>query len=73
VAFGDGTKRQVEGENLAGLIDLTSKELAGLMKEKNEKHGSMPDLRASVQSKESVTVDDTGYEPEAEPSSSENS
>ena len=73
VAFGDGTKRQVEGENLAGLIDLTSKELAGLMKEKNEKHGSTPDLRASVQSKESVTVDDTGYEPEAEPSSSENS
>ena len=73
VVLGDGSKRQVEGENLAGLIDLTSKELAGLMKEKNEKHSSTADLRSSVQSKESVTIDDPGYEPEAEPSSSENS
>lgn len=72
VAFGDGTTRQVEGESLAGLIDLTSKELASLMKEKNERHASTPNLRSSMQSKDSATLDQ-GYEPEAEPSSSENS
>jgi hypothetical protein len=72
IAFGDGTTRQVEGEKLAGLIDLTSKELASLMKEKNERHASTPNLRSSVQSKDSATLDQ-GYEPEAEPSSSENS
>ncbi|KAL7504354.1 hypothetical protein ACHAXN_003511 [Cyclotella atomus] len=71
VAFSDGSVRHVEGERLAGLIDLTSKELASLMKEKNERSAAnqTPNLRPSIQSNEL----DHGYEPEAEPSSSENS
>jgi hypothetical protein len=78
VVFPDGTTKLVEGDNLAGLIDLTSKELASLMKEKNERHAapmrgctSTSNLRSSMQSRDSH--EDGGYEPEAEPSSSENS
>ncbi|KAL3796977.1 hypothetical protein HJC23_000730 [Cyclotella cryptica] len=108
IALNDGTKKQVDQKNLAGLIDLTSKELASLMKEKNERSGAVSGgnwnhkdssnserrneghddgnldcrrlestgtttLRSSVQSKGSLPTVDQGYEPEMDPSSSENS
>ena len=71
VTFNDESERDVEKDNLVGLIDLTSKELAGLMKEKNEKHSTSQKLPAS--SAPSKNSYDKGYEPETEPSSSENS
>jgi len=108
IALNDGTKKQVDQKNLAGLIDLTSKELASLMKEKNERNGGVSGgngyhkyssnserhneahddddldcrrlestgtstLRSSLQSKGSLPTIDQGYEPEMDPSSSENS
>eukprot|EP00956_Cyclotella_meneghiniana_P012933 scaffold18488_cov59-Cyclotella_meneghiniana.AAC.8 len=71
VTFSDGSERDVDKDNLVGLIDLTSKELAGLMKEKNEKHSTSQELPAT--SAPSKNSHDQGYEPETEPSSSENS
>jgi hypothetical protein len=73
VVLNDGSIREVERNNLVRLIDLTSKELACLMKKKNERHASTPKQYSSMQSKESKHTFDQGYEPEAEPSSSENS
>ncbi|KAL7482525.1 hypothetical protein ACHAW6_008200 [Cyclotella cf. meneghiniana] len=108
IALNDGTKKQVDQKNLAGLIDLSSKELASLMKEKNERNGGVSGgngkhkdisnserrnvehgdsdldcrrlestgtstLRSSLQSKGSLPTIDQGYEPEMDPSSSENS
>jgi hypothetical protein len=127
VSLQDGTKKQVDGAHLVGLIDLTSKELASLMKEKNERHAERhaeraerresqrmgiqrgdssesdndgngdekalgetaprsnvrsirrqsshggSTLRSSQQSKGSLPTLDQGYEPETDPTSSENS
>ena len=65
VSLQDGTKKQVDGCDLVGLIDLTSKELAGLMKEKNERREGQNNRR-NVSKEESSSDESRGEEGEGE-------